>query len=674
MRSKPWHCLAVALCALSAGARADSAPQADLCGLAFSRDISTVEWDGKPVGLDEPRFGRPAAVPVLTEPWQEHFAIPMNTSEILAAGRDATGTQDIFVVRGAESGTNMSALGVWTVNSDGTNPTAATWTVSGIRGFDLVNDFGLAGWGFVSDPGDPGDKRAIAIKDALVYQGVVYLFFSEQRLITGVWRNAAFAVVRGMYDSETRSIEWSMAFDDYDHFGTASAQGSNSEPGATGVIRGEDWSISGPWTPYDRLNTSPLVSHVCVVDYVPRGLGPPSDGRVFAERLTRENAGEPWSPAGALAFEWSDIIPEDGGFFDHIHAAALLEWTDPDTGRRGLQILISAGDTPYKNRNIRLTWVGPEGYDPTDPAAMAAEPSWRAIENWTVSAEYHGAGTAGTRDALVAPFGLVANQWIGLTQGRTEGTALVGSDNGTNPVLLLDASDFTAEHPVFRTLTAPSIRNGSMNALEMRCADPADGSSLWNCSHASASTLSPPLYPSRQMFTTDWGDTWQIAPAGSRAIIGNRVFRTYFGNVERSTLPPTHPVRPLQIAPGRANLAGTLGHGTGASYATPQGMTVTRIKRASDGHFYDGLDGHPNARLADPPCATDVISKFVGDRTYQDNGGVDNIANWDYSTFITMRTNVASLQNPNATPRHAVARVHTLTSTASGTGGRVHVN
>ncbi|MEZ6318505.1 MAG: GC-type dockerin domain-anchored protein [Phycisphaerales bacterium] len=606
--------------------------------------------------------------------WQTMFPITLSSPSLLAAGRDVTGTRELFVIEGNAPGASIKSFEICTPGP-GPGTTSILFSASpGLRGFDITNDFAIESSGFVANIGDTGDRRATLLVDAWVYQGVVYLYFRMQHLANSTWSNSGFVLLRGILNQGTDAFDWSIAIDDLAHFGTVSANTPNSEPLAASAGRGADWSISGIWTPYDRGNAAPLVANACVVDYITRGSGAPSDGRVFVERLTRETSSDTWTPSGSLVFEWGDIVDPDGGFIDHFHSAVLLEWVDPDTGRRGLQLIISAGDVGYKNRNIRLTWVGASDYDPTDPAAMGAETSWQDIANWTVTDDYHGDGSGGLRESLHAPFGIGSNQWVGAAQGLDEGTLLVGTDVNSAPIEILDASDYAAPHPVFRPLMPASVRDAYMNALVVRCADPADGSSLWYAQYTDGLDQIPSVHRDRVLYTPDWGNSWLYAPIQAQAAIGNRVYRLAAGKVESSELAPAQRLRPLSISPGRPNAAGDFEHGFGATVGTPQGFTVTRIKRWDDGHFYDGPAGKPEARLPDPPVYTDVITKHAVDRSWVDTPGIANIASWDYLTYITAGPSIHGLLNTTAITRRALARVHVLTTKTSSPSGTIWFN
>ena len=84
---------------MSATTLAVDPPRAEMCNLTFERDATTVDFQGRSIPPNEPRYGRTAAIPVLAHPWTSLTTTPTSLAEIYAAGRDVTGTKHLFAIR-----------------------------------------------------------------------------------------------------------------------------------------------------------------------------------------------------------------------------------------------------------------------------------------------------------------------------------------------------------------------------------------------------------------------------------------------------------------------------------------------------------------------------------------------------------------------------------------------
>jgi hypothetical protein len=144
-------------------------------------------------------------------------------------------------------------------------------------------------------------------------------------------------------------------------------------------------------------------------------------GRAYYFQATRANTSQEWEVVGGTngLVHAINVWPgEEGieGILNHVHSVMATEWNTGGDGPGGVQLMISIGDGPTKNRFI-CARLDDYTADYTIP------------ENWTIIDNYH--GVAEETATPTAPISTASPQPVAASFGAEPGQIVWGSDLGT---------------------------------------------------------------------------------------------------------------------------------------------------------------------------------------------------------------------------------------------------
>jgi hypothetical protein len=590
--------------------------------ISFTRGIQTVDPGSVLMGPDEPRFDRMVAIPSVAVPPPEPsetaaLQVYSNTQgQILAFGVDRDGVTPLMVM------VDRISTSLWVFVNGGfpndTNPLPTTLPGAAVAPHTktqlTANPKGIA----LSDQGKPvattfldlfDGSSGIGFEpvDGIVFHGLIVLagrIFVRDGMpnAPGHWPLLGF----GFAVSNDRGATWSLVYYDRDE----------NDPDMARKLwpRGQTWVIRVAALYDSRYAANPAECIVSSTDYrhnLATGQIAAS-GHAWVLKFTRSLSPiDDWQLSAAVAR--FSILSNT-----HCHVAHVTEY-HPFPDNKGLQLLVSNGDGPDRNRFTRYILN-----DKDDP---------NFATNWIPVDDYHG-----THAPFFPGKAMLSQQPVGAIQGPREGAIIWGADSQTEWISMMqlpfDANPSSFTH-IYGLATgfgdAVIIRNGSLvNLKDLRpensgASDPATFpapciASVWNELasteeelRASARILYTPHLDAAGGVWTQVGNTRWLSPTSAQ--YGGYIYSASDVDIavglRRFPIPGVKTFRPVLVAPGGANMV--IANCAWVDETFPpivEGERHATVLKIAGSQAIGFTDPEFPSRVLHPPCLCDQVFKI----------------------------------------------------------------